>query len=147
MSFFCEEIVPPKAVKTRGPLSVRFWRKVDQTGACWIWRGAISNKGYGQISFSGRGSKRVLAHRVSWELSNGPIPDDKIVMHTCDNPPCVNPPCVNPDHLRIGTMQENQRDMIHKGRGAGQFAKKAVRILQDAAYYRAYRAKRKLRSA
>jgi HNH endonuclease len=142
MSFFCEEIVPPKAVKTRGPLSVRFWRKVNQTGACWIWGGAINNKGYGCIGSGGRGRTNLLAHRVSWEINKGQIPDDMIVMHICDNPPCVNP-----EHLRLGSMRDNQKDMMTKGRGGGQFPSKKTKVLQDAAYYRAYRAKRKLRSA
>ena len=114
MSFFCEEIAPPKAVKTRGSLSVRFERLVDRSAGCWIWRGAINNKGYGYLSSGKREAGRVLAHRVSWELNNGSIPDGKIVMHSCDNPPCVNP-----DHLRLGTQQENQQDMSDKGRAGG----------------------------
>jgi hypothetical protein len=55
----------------------------------------------------------MLAHRLAWELTNGPIPDDACVCHHCDNPRCVRP-----DHLFLGTQRENLRDMRNKGRGA-----------------------------
>jgi hypothetical protein len=115
MSFSCEEIASPKAIKTRASLSVRFDRLVDRAGGCWIWRGAINNKGYGYLTAGKRGAGRVLAHRVSWELNNGMITGGEIVLHTCDNPPCVNP-----DHLRLGTQLDNLRDMAAKGRAGGQ---------------------------
>ena len=51
------------------------------------------------------------AHRVAFELANGPIPDGVMVCHHCDNPPCVRP-----DHLFLGTNSENQRDSVQKGR-------------------------------
>jgi HNH endonuclease len=95
----------------------RFWSKVNKNGsipahrpglgACWEWQ-AGKTKGYGTFSHNG---KIVYAHRVSWELTNGFIPNDLWVLHKCDNPACVNP-----EHLFLGTRQDNTDDMMHKGR-------------------------------
>lgn len=95
--------------------SVRFWRKVDKSGECWIWTGARAPPpwDYGKFRLDGRA---VDAHRVSWEFSYGPIPDGLWVLHRCDVPGCVRP-----EHLFLGTAQDNSRDMMRKGRGAGQF--------------------------
>ena len=68
----------------------------------------LNSKGRLQIN---RNGKMILLYRVLWELSNGPIPDDKILMHRCDNPACVNIL-----HLHLGKQADNVRDMIAKGR-------------------------------
>jgi len=96
----------------RGPLSERFWSKVDRRGddECWAWMANKNNKGYGMISPGDGGSKR-LAHRMSWQLANGTIPVGLCVLHKCDNPPCVNP-----SHLFLGTYQDNAIDKVAKGR-------------------------------
>lgn len=97
-------------------LAVRFWEKVDHYRAdpdgCWLWTGSRNRKGYGQISVGGRRGRPQLAHRIAWTLVNGPIPDGVKVLHSCDNPPCVN----SSAHLFLGTLGDNNADMVAKGR-------------------------------
>lgn len=80
---------------------------VTESG-CWWWLGALTEKGYGIAALAG---SHVRAHRLSWLLHRGPIPNGILVCHHCDTP-C----CVNPDHLFLGTHQDNVRDMDMKGR-------------------------------
>ena len=89
----------------------RFWKKVTKTKSCWLRTGA-NVKGYSVIST--RKGVKILGHRLSWELHNGPIPIDLDVLHNC--PGGDNPNCVNPDHLFLGTHQDNMADMIAKGK-------------------------------
>lgn len=98
-----------------------FWNKVNKNGsipahcpelgACWEWT-ARKNRlvGYGTARL---GIKTENAHRVSWRIINGEIPDGLWVLHKCDNPLCVRP-----DHLFLGTQIDNMTDMILKGRKA-----------------------------
>lgn len=89
-----------------------FWAKAEKTAGCWIWTGdRHARDGYGRAQPPGR--RLMKAHRVAYELVHGPIPDGKVVMHTCDNPPCVNPA-----HLTVGTQLDNVNDMLAKGRGS-----------------------------
>jgi hypothetical protein len=95
-------------VSNRAPLSVRFWAKVEKTDGCWLWRGARHHTGYGVIGVDRRQRR---AHRVAYEMAHGPIPAGAVVCHSCDTPPCVNP-----SHLFVGTVADNNRDMMAKGR-------------------------------
>ena len=95
------------------------WAKVDKSAGddgCWPYTGSTDRRGYGRPGRAvvrGTETKRYYAHRRSYEIHVGPIPDGKLIMHTCDNPPCCNP-----KHLRIGTDAQNNADMRRKGRHA-----------------------------
>lgn len=85
----------------------RFWRLVDRSGECWTWQGSHDAKGYG-LTGLGLISR---AHRMSWALAFGVLPNEAHVLHKCDNPPCVRP-----DHLFLGNNSVNQLDAFAKGR-------------------------------
>ena len=92
-------------------LEERFWSRVKKTPTCWIWTGQVSKGGYGRLRV---GKRMPGAHRVSWELTRGPIPTGLDILHTCDVRLCVNP-----RHLFLGTDFDNQRDASRKGRLGG----------------------------
>jgi hypothetical protein len=98
----------------------RFWPKVDRSGgpdACWPWTATVRSDGYGMIDVGG---KMVGAHRVSWEIANGPIPVGGDYHGTCVLHRCDNPLCVNPSHLFLGTNDDNTKDRDAKGRARWQ---------------------------
>lgn len=90
----------------------RFWAKVSKNGGthplhgqCWEWLGCTRSKGHGWFSDGG------AAHRYSWKLHKGEITNGLCVLHKCDNPLCVNP-----SHLFLGTVIDNNKDMVSKNR-------------------------------
>jgi len=96
-----------------------FWSHVNKNGPtqphcpelgpCWEWTGELRGFGYGCIWISS--TEREMAHRVSWRLFVGPIPEGKRILHKCDNRKCVRP-----SHLFEGTQLDNMRDKFAKGR-------------------------------
>ncbi len=92
-------------------IAEKFWEKVarsDDLDSCWPWMRGCSEDGYGFFSFNYR---TYFAHRVAWELTNGPLHSGVLILHSCDNPPCCNP-----KHLSPGTHLQNMRDKARKGR-------------------------------
>jgi len=88
--------------------AARFWSHVDRKTSeeCWPWTGATFWYGHGAFKLTRPDFKRVLrAHRIAYVLSNGYVSTNKLVRHTCDNPPCCNPA-----HLIDGTQVQNTAD-------------------------------------
>lgn len=75
---------------------------------CLEWQGYLDKDGYGSMQAHGKSER---AHRLSWKIFNGEIPNKLYVCHKCDNPRCVSP-----DHLFLGTQKENVQDSINKQR-------------------------------
>lgn len=90
----------------------RFVEKIDKLEGedpCWLWTAVTNPDGYGNFKLNGT---MVKAHRVSYTIFHGPIPNGLSVLHTCDTPACVAP-----RHLWAGTPLDNARDREEKGRG------------------------------
>lgn len=86
----------------------RFMLKIQKTDTCWIYHGNKCLKGYGLFRFK---ASNIRAHRLSYSIHNGDIPDGLYVLHSCDVRDCVNP-----DHLSVGTQSDNMRQAAERGR-------------------------------
>lgn len=106
----------PHKSRRNATLKEKFLANVDDESAlikpatCLEWRGLCNRGGYGVIQFK---NKKIRAHRLSYLLFCGPIPQGMFVCHRCDNPKCVQP-----KHLFLGTKQDNTDDMVQKNRQA-----------------------------
>jgi len=85
----------------------RFIAKVRVTPGCWLWTGAKQASGHGVF----RWGRLVMAHRYAYQAYLGSIPKGMVVRHKCDVAACVNP-----DHLELGTVADNNQDMMERGR-------------------------------
>lgn len=101
--------IPPQTIPS---LEERFFSRLKkEINGCWHWTGGKNGAGYGAIQDK---LKYIQAHRLSWELHQGEIPDGMFVCHKCDNPSCVNPL-----HLFLGSHSDNMKDKALKGRAKG----------------------------
>ena len=93
------------------PLAERFWAKVQVTPGCWPWQGHVMPNGYGTVTSGGKYGKTLLAHRVSYEIHHGPIPEGLHIDHV--RPRCSRRDCVNPSHLEAVTQKINNQRAIN----------------------------------
>lgn len=103
------------------------FKKLDMSGGpstCWLFQGELNSKGLPYVQYKG---KKLLAYRMTYELTHGPVPNGHVVRHSCDTPACCNP-----HHLTTGTQQDNMNDMKERDRhGAPAHVVRAIRKLWE----------------
>lgn len=99
----------------------------NKRNPCWIWTGSKNKQNYGILFFGeNQKSRNVMAHRFSYEYYIGKIPENLIILHSCDNPSCVNPA-----HLSVGNSQENSLDRDIKGRSSYKLTIEKVKEIRE----------------
>lgn len=104
----CFHNMPEREREKQTKARIKKYIKIHPETGCWEWQGFLMACGYGLTSHKG---KKILAHRASWLVCEGEIPNNMCVLHKCDNRKCINP-----DHLFLGTKKENTIDMLKKKR-------------------------------
>lgn len=99
-----------RSKKARETIAERFWARAERghDNQCWPWLGYVNKNGYGLVRIPG---KQMPAHRLAWELINGPMPVNLLACHHCDNRTCVNP-----SHVYAGTYADNAKDAVDRNR-------------------------------
>jgi hypothetical protein len=110
---FCSRGCSAKARTVPVQERFRSYVGVTTSAGCILWTGCINKNGYGIISDRTASGRNILAHRLAWEIENGPIPDGLLILHECDNTICINIA-----HMRIGTHKENSEDSVSRNRQA-----------------------------
>ncbi len=118
----------PVLDKRRGTVAERVLRRIPATFTddCWEWPGKRNDSGYGLIRRGGKGQGDVRVTQIVYEHFHGPM-SDRLIMHTCDNPPCINP-----RHLVQGSDADNMWDKTIKGRAARKLTPDDVRAIRAA---------------
>lgn len=107
----------------------RFFKNlIKKDSGCWEWEGSRDKNGYGICS--NRILKERRAHRASFRLFIGEIPNDLVLRHSCHNPPCCNP-----DHLKVGTVKDNARDCVEAGRSTKGFKNGRCKLTEEEYQY------------
>lgn len=108
---FCSLICGYNYRKRNSVNQENLWKNINipSEDECWEWQGHRNQYGYGRISTGG--NKKMLVHRVVYEIKVGIIPFGMKLLHTCDNRKCCNP-----KHLKVGTQKDNLQDMFSKKR-------------------------------
>lgn len=104
------QLTPLKISSVGLSLSQAFDKRVVRSDGCWAWKGVFTANGYGRMSYRNKG---YLAHRASWIIHFGHIPDGMEIDHTC-----FTRECANPSHLRMVTHKQNQENRSGPKKGS-----------------------------